>query len=508
MRTLSGFLALATLALGVAPGRTDEPTQRDLLEAIERHLKAAHEAAGPAVACVVVSRSDKYPRAAKAPDHPGQLGGFDLREFLKAEPSKIDLARQLDLSDPRGIPDHGCTGGVVIDAAGFVLVNYHSIEGATKVYVHLPGEKGSYADIHAADARSDLAVLKLIAPLPGLKAIKLGQVRLSSSVDNRNTTVPPGKLVVLMANAYSAGFSLDRPSAGLGSVSNIRRRSSSRSGALPQTEILNRSIYNYSPILEFDARVATGMSGAALLNLDGELIGLTTTTAGVGGENGAGYALPLDVNLRRVIETLRRGEEVEYGFLGVLLDEAVSGVAIRKATPFGPADVARISAGDRIVAINDQPINTFPDLLLHVGSAQAGTKIRVRLVDLRGRQRDVDVTLAKFKSDTPFIASVRPAPVFGLTVDYSSMLAQMLGDSAREGVPVGVVIRELVSDSPAATKFKTLGDHSRWVITKVNATPVPTPADFYKATKQKQSLKLTIIDPTEMPLRTREVTLP
>ena len=73
----------------------------------------------------------------------------------------------------------------------------------------------------------------------------------------------------------------------------------------------------------------------------------------------------------------------------------------------------------------------------------------------------------------------------------------------------GVVeVRELAADSPAAAKFKLLGDNAHWVITHVNEMPTPTPPEFYKAAKGRQSLKLTVIDPTETNGRPREVTLP
>ena len=114
MRCPVGLVAVALLA---APhfSRADEPTRRDLLEAVELKLKAVHEAAGPAVVCVVVSRNDQYPKPAKPPEHAGQLGGFDKVEFLKAGPGREALARRFDLADPAAIPDHGCAGGVVIE---------------------------------------------------------------------------------------------------------------------------------------------------------------------------------------------------------------------------------------------------------------------------------------------------------------------------------------------------------------------------------------------------------
>jgi serine protease Do len=318
----------------------------------------------------------------------------------------------------------------------------------------------------------------------------------------------PGKLVVPLAYPYNASFGLDLPTAALGSVTTIHRRAETRTRALTFSPV-HRSIYKYSPVIEYDARANLGYSGVALLDLDGQMIGLSTTTAGVGGgETGPGYALPFDENLRRIVDVLRRGEEVEYGFLGVSLHQDVPGVVIKSITPRSPAALAGLEPNTRIVRINGHRANSYEDLLWRVGSALAGTRVRLTVSRLgQGRERDVDVTLAKFLSDTPFLASVRPAPVFGLRVDYESILAMGLNDGPRIGhdIPAGVTVRELVPDSPAAAKFK---DNTRWLITHLNGTPTPTPADFYKAAQGAPSVKLTVYDTSADNPRPRDVTLP
>lgn len=502
MRVTAGLLALASAA-ALAPGRAAEPTQRDLLEAVERQLKAVHEAAGPGVACVVVSRSDKYPKPAKPPDHAGQLGGFSPADFLKNQPDQADLARRLDLSDPQAVADHGSAGGVVIDAAGLVLTNYHTTDGAAKIYVHLPGGKGSYADIHAADARAELAVLRLLTPPADLKPVRLGTVRFPDG-DPAKATAYPGKLVVVMTHPVVAGVAPDRAGGALGSITNVRRPDKILPGDGP------RSVYHYAPLLEYDARTNPGCSGAAVLNLDGELVGLTTAAATpTGGDGTPGVAHPIDDPTRRVIDVLRRGEEVEYGFLGVTLDNlAPDRIVVDKVSPRGPAERAGVRAGDTIARINGHPSKTYADLLYHVGSTLAGGKVRMTLRGPAG-DREVEATVAKFKAETPFIASARPAPVFGLRVDYGSVLAGgVVVGGVQAAVPPGVAVRDLTPDSPAAAKFKALGENARWVVTHADGTLTPTPPDFYAATKGRPSVRLTVLDAADPTARPREVTLP
>src|SRR5207248_9895782 len=120
----------------------------------------------------------------------------------------------LDLSLPDTVPE-SFGSGVVIDAAGLILTNAHVVRDATKVYVRLPGNRGSWADVHALDPRSDLAVLKLIDDkVPDLQPIKFGD----------GDKVEVGDFVVSLANPYAAGFRDGNPSASWGMVSNLKRR--------------------------------------------------------------------------------------------------------------------------------------------------------------------------------------------------------------------------------------------------------------------------------------------
>jgi serine protease Do len=492
---------LALFTLGAAlPAR--EPTKQELLVEIDKKLRAANKTAGPCVACVVVSRSDRYPRPSDASERPGRLGDFDPRAFLKANPTEARLAVTLDLTKPDNILDHGYACGVVIDRSGLILTPYHVVEGATKIYVHLPDRPGSYADIHAADSRHDLAVLKLINP-PADKppAINLATVHVDGP-GKPQSGLSNGKLTVLMANAYTSGYVIDKPGAALGSVTSVKWATDRVPGA-------SDSYYTYGPLIEHDAKLGADVSGAALLNLDGELIGLTTTAAGLaGGDRTPGYAMPVDENFRHVVEVLRRGEEVEYGYIGVILR---NGLSIEQVAPLGPAWRAGVRSGDTITRVNGIEIKTYGELLHRVGSGLAGERINLTVNQL-GQPREVGITLGKFDHKQPFIASVRPEPVFGLRIDYGSILAQAVRLNPQvelRGVPDGVSVREVSANSPAATAFKKIGDvPQRWLVTHVNGTAVGTPAEFYKAAKDQKSVKLTVIDPTEKDRKEREVTLP
>ena len=313
-----------------------------------------------------------------------------------------------------------------------------------------------------------------------------------------------------MANPYVSSFPVDKPSAALGSVTNVR---ASLTNGVEKTRRLD-NYYDHGPFLEHDAKLNAGISGAALLNLDGEMIGLTTTATGLGtGDKTAEGAFPLTEPLLRIIDVLRRGEEVEGGFLGITLPLGVTtdGVQIGSVMPLGPAARAGIVTSDTITHVNGARVRNYDDLLGHIGSALAGTKVTLTV---RGRQtRDVVLTLGKWMHSRPVIASVRPDQVFGLRVDHDSILAQIPGDKSpiilNPEALVGVAVREIVTDSPAATAFKKLGDRpERWLITHVNGTAVHGPTEFYSAAKGQKAIKLTVIDPTEANRKSREVSFP
>ncbi|VTR95784.1 pdz dhr glgf domain-containing protein : Trypsin-like serine protease with C-terminal PDZ domain OS=Singulisphaera acidiphila (strain ATCC BAA-1392 / DSM 18658 / VKM B-2454 / MOB10) GN=Sinac_5148 PE=4 SV=1: Trypsin_2: PDZ_2 [Gemmata massiliana] len=506
MRVAVSLLVLSAFALAL-PAQDRETTADDLLRAVERKLVAANERAGPCIACVVVSRSEKYPKPTS--DVPGALGTFDPKQFAKDNPNGGEqLAKALDLSDPRAVADHGFACGVVIDDKGLVLTPYHVVDGATKIYVHLPGAAGSYADIHAADACHDLAVLRLLSPPAGLKAIKFADVRLTQR-DGPRGNVTSGKLAVLVASAYVPNLPINKPSAALGSVTNVRHHLPIQ--GLDQRQRRLDDYYLHGPFLEHDAKLNTGISGAALLNLDGEMIGLTTSAPVPGlGEKQPEYAFPLTDQRLRVIEVLRRGEEVEIGFLGVLLGTNFASLTVSGTTPLGPAAKAGISPGDVITHIDGATVRNYDDLLGHIGSALAGTKVTLTI----GNTRDVTLALGKWQHTRPVIASVRPDPVFGLRVDHDSILAQTVGERARattpKNIPVGVSIGTLAPNSPAEAAFKKLGDdpQKRWLVTHVNGKAVTTPAEFYAAAKGQKTIKLTVIDPTEAKRQEREVSFP
>jgi S1-C subfamily serine protease len=479
------FWAISTSA-GV---RGDERTPSREIRLLEQAVQNAIKEAEPAVACILVSRSDVYKKLFQdepPADEPGKLGGLDSSRFLPPPPPENRRGRfgnvimsppdsgvkKYDLADPGYVPE-AYGSGVVIDGQQLlVLTNYHVLRGAAKVYVRLAGGKGSYADIHAADPRSDLAVLRLLDGRIGpLKAIRFGD----------GDAVRKGQFVVALANVFSAGFRDGSPGASWGIVSNVRRRIA----ASPDKTDERFALHALGILLQVDARLNAGCSGGALLNLKGEMIGLTTAQAALtGSETPGGFAIPMDGSVKRIIGRLREGLEVEYGFLGVQHDNSRPGpgVGVYNISSGSPAFLAGLHEHDRILAVNDVPLHDFDDLVLTVGLQMAGTKARIKRLQLGSKEPD-EITAQLAKSYVPgkIIASRKPPAIRGIRVDYSSVLLMRnpFPGGLRFGqtlIPEGVFVFEVQPKSPAAEARLQIND----VITHVAGQKVRTPAEFYR----------------------------
>jgi S1-C subfamily serine protease len=478
--------ALALLAVLTVPGwaRTQDA------EALQATFQKIIKKAEPSIACILVSRSEDYGRYQAAPSavEPGQLGSFDAEKHLAKltgdQPEAAAAIKALDLTRADHVPE-AFGSGVVIDEKGLILTNAHVLRRATKIYVRLPGNRGSYADIYAADPRSDLAVLKLLKPPAELSALKIGDA----------DKLRRGQWIVTLSNPYEPGFAKVSPTAAIGVVSNFRQfgpeiPNESESGRQP--------LYSFGTLLQIGSLLPPAKyvhfdsSGGALLNLDGELVGLTTALAVLqGNERTGGFALPLDRPMRRILEVLRDGKEVEYGFLGIQMPLNAAKddpVRISDVINGGPAAAAGLHAGDYVVTIDGRPIRNHNDLLLNIGIGLAGNDVKLEVArgSFNGPRRAVTVRLAKSPVSGPVIAANRPPAIAGLRVEHASVVARQ----SRE-IPVGVAIREVLRDSPADRARLQAGK----VIRRVDGRLVASPEAFYREMRKAgKTIELTVLD--------------
>lgn len=473
--------SLLLLALLVSPLRADEERGGELVRALEARVARAIRNARPSIVCINVSRSDAYRKAPywgspADPENAGALGRFDAAAAIRAVPMTarkrariLRTIAQHDLSDPETVPE-SYGSGFVVDRSGLILTNAHVVKNATRIYVRMTGKRGSWADILASDPRSDLAVLKLLDPPADLQALPLGN----------GGSVRTGQFVVSIAGNFAPGFrGAEEPTAGYGLVSALRQRLEKEKN-VNELDRHKITLHHYGTLIQTDARTTPGCSGGALLDLDGKVIGLTTALAGIRSDRPGGFAIPFDSNTRRIVEVLEKGEEVEYGFLGVVLQEHAGSGRVRlfRVSPGSPAARAGLLPGDQIVSINGNPIRDNNDLFLYVGMALAGQPAKVEVVRAgTPGPRTYSIKLAKYYAPGPVVAARRPPARFGLRVDHTSILTQRNPFPNWGRAPAeGVIVREIISEGPA-DRARLQPDK---IITRVNGRAVTSPAEYYQ----------------------------
>jgi serine protease Do len=477
---------------------SSEPPNPDVL-AIQERMKSIIEEVEPSIVSLVISHNPKH----KIPDalRPWELGEY-AAPFVPMIRGRQSTERdKLDLADPKNVGDFTLGSGVVLNPSnGTIVTCYHLIESAKKIYVRMPGGGGSYADIVAGDSRSDLAVLRIHNPSPKLKAVKLGEVR-SFDLPGSKATVTRGQWVISVAHPFASGFADGQASASWGIISNVGRKATLQPGADDQ-----RAGYFYQccSLIQTDARLNLGCSGGGLFNLSGELIGMSSTIAGVAGsETTGGFVIPFDSIYLGILGVLKKGQEVEYGFLGVSpgslsLEPNRRGLIVDTVTPEGPAATGGLLPNDIIQTVNGRDLKDDTDLFYLVGGALAGN--RVTLTALRGKQsKTIRVQLAKYQHPYSSIVSEKSPAFHGLRIEYSSIMVQQqvfFGPRFNNSISLnGVIVRDLEPNSRAEAVFKKLPiAQGRWLITKVNGIATTSPVDFYAAARDRQSLELTIVN--------------
>ncbi|WP_037033364.1 serine endoprotease DegP [Rahnella sp. WP5] len=265
--------------------------------------------------------------------------------------------------------------GVIIDAdKGYVVTNNHVVDNATKISVQLNDGRKFDAKVIGKDPRSDIAVIQL-QNAKNLTAIKMA--------DSEQLRV--GDYTVAIGNPYGLGETVTS-----GIVSAL-----GRSGL---------NIENYENFIQTDAAINRGNSGGALVNLNGELIGLNTAIlAPDGGNIGIGFAIPSNMvkNLSKQMIEFGQVKRGELGIMGTELNselakamkvDAQRGAFISQVMPKSAAEKAGIKAGDVILSMNGKPISSFASFRADIGTLPIGTKVTLGLLR-EGKPMNIDVTI-------------------------------------------------------------------------------------------------------------------
>jgi Do/DeqQ family serine protease len=273
--------------------------------------------------------------------------------------------------DPQG----GLGSGVIVSPEGYILTNFHVIEGAQEIEVTLSDSRKATAKLIGADPDTDLAILRI--QLDRLPVIALGN----------SDSLQVGDRVLAIGNPFGVGQTVTS-----GIVSALGRN--------------QLGINTFENFIQTDAAINPGNSGGALVDVQGNLLGINTAIySRSGGNMGIGFAIPVST-ARQVLEGIVKDGQVTRGWLGVEPTEITpemaetfglkqtQGVIITGVLQDGPAAKAGIKPGDVLLRVAGKDIQNVGELLTHIASLPPGQQVKVELAR-RNTAMTLDVTPAQ-----------------------------------------------------------------------------------------------------------------
>ncbi|MFP5417994.1 MAG: DegQ family serine endoprotease [Gammaproteobacteria bacterium] len=328
----------------------------------------------------------------------------------------------------------GAGSGFIVSSDGYVLTNAHVVRGADEVVVKLIDKRTFTAKVIGADARTDVAVLKITAS--NLPKVRLG--------DPDRLRV--GETVAAIGSPF--GF---ENSVTAGIVSAKER-------SLPSE--------SYVPYIQTDVPINPGNSGGPLFNMQGEVVGINSQIySRSGGYQGVSFAIPIDVAME-VADQLKQGGTVSRGWLGVAIQEVTAdlagsfaldrprGALVSQVQEGSPAQKAGLQASDVILAINGKTVENSRDLPRMVGRAKPGSTIAVE-VWRKGKSQSLSVVLGELPADNAIagkdsrkalsrgglaLAELSADQRRALDLDHGVLVEEARDDAARAGIRTGDIV--------------------------------------------------------------------
>jgi Do/DeqQ family serine protease len=294
-------------------------------------------------------------------------------------PSSSDPWFRFFFGDQGAVPQSGLGSGVIISADGFILTNNHVVEGATEIEVALNDSRKARAKVIGTDPETDLAILKI--SLERLPVITLGN----------SDALQVGDQVLAIGNPFGVGQTVTS-----GIVSALGRN--------------QLGINTFENFIQTDAAINPGNSGGALVDVNGNLMGINTAIySRSGGSMGIGFAIPVST-AKLVLEGIVKDGVVTRGWIGVepadlspeLMEtfgvKAKKGVLITGVLQNGPAAQAGVRPGDVVVRVGDSDVANVSELLSTVAALKPGVATRFKL---QRRDDSIEATVTPGKRPKP-----------------------------------------------------------------------------------------------------------
>ncbi|MDJ1472267.1 Do family serine endopeptidase [Cytophagaceae bacterium DM2B3-1] len=419
-------------------------------------FSAAAEAVVPAVVNI---RSTVGSQVASRGEREDQEGMDPFEQFFGRRFRDFEMR-------PQG-PQKASGSGVIISSDGYIVTNNHVVENADELEVFLSDKRSFKAKVIGTDPNTDLALIKISANnLPKLAFANSDNVKIGSW-------------------AMAVGFPLQLESTVTAGIVSAKGRS---------IGILQGDAANRVPVESFiqtDAAINPGNSGGALVNLNGDLIGINTAIASpTGSYAGYGFAIPANL-VSKVVEDILKYGSVQQAYLGVVLGqvdkEAIeknglkvqSGVFLDSLIAGGSAASSGLKENDVILKIDESSIGTIADIKEKIARHRPGDVINV-LVNRKGSETAVKVTLKGLSNNAAIVKRERSEAVESLGVEFANLSAE---DKKKAGVEFGVKVSSIYTG-----KLREAGVRPGFIIMKVNNQPVKNVDELLKAINQSDDM--------------------
>lgn len=369
---------------------------------------------------------------------------------------------RLPMGVPRERVENSLGSGVIVRADGIVVTNDHVVNQADEITVVLSDRREFEAEVVGTDERTDLAVLRLKTDGATLPVLNLAD----------SDALEVGDLVLAVGNPFGVGQTVT-----MGIVSAVARTTG------------GGDHHDFRSYIQTDAAINPGNSGGALVDVNGDLVGINTAIYSRDGANvGIGFAIPANMVKVTVDSLLSEGRAVRawFGASGqpVTHDIAQSlgmprpaGVLINALHPNGPAKRAGLRTGDVVIAVDGQPVDDPAELRYRLVTQPVGGTVTLTVLS-GGGQRHMPVTLIAPPEDPPRNVTKlddRDGPFADAEVaNLNPALAEEMG---LDGLKQGVIVLRVLRGGRAARLGLRPGD----LITRVNDRDTPTIRELRRA---------------------------
>ena len=386
------------------------------------------------------------------------------------------------LPGPPGRPDQSAGSGVILDSNGFIVTNNHVVENATQITVTLSDKREFPAKVVGTDPKSDLAVVKIEAEnLPSLKWADYDKLQV-------------GDVVLAVGSPFGLSSTVT-----LGIISALGRG--------------NVGIADYEDFIQTDAAINPGNSGGALVNLNGELIGINTAIfSRTGGSEGIGFAIPSSIALD-IVDSLVKTGKVVRGWMGIAIQEITpalaksfklpeqrkTGVLISDVNEEGPSAKAGLKRGDVIVGFDEKEIQNVSQLRNMVARTLVGRSARVKvlrdgkeqLVAVKIGERPPDEMLARREppAAVPAPEGVKPPDNVLASLRVQALDTATMSQLNLPSKTTGVIINHVEAGSSAEAAGLQRGD----VIQEVNREVIKSLEDYQKASAKIKKEEMVVL---------------